>query len=122
MGKVAILLIVALFTASAQCVAACGVLPCNDLSEHHKPVPAEDCHHKAPPADDHHDKSTCEHQVFLSEAGPQASSFTFDAAVLYAMAVNVVECAPETIVLLDPASDRSPPPLSDLSAKTILRV
>ena len=122
LSKIAITLALALFTASTQCIAACGILPCNDLSQRHQPAPAEDCHHKAPPADDHRDKSTCTHQVFVSEAGPAAPSFMFDVAVLYVISIDMVERAPESIVLLDPASDRSPPPPSDLSARTILRV
>lgn len=122
MGKIAITLAIALFTASTQCIAACGVLPCNNSSERSQPAPAEDCHHKAPPADNHHDQTTCGHQVFLSEVGRQAPSLTFDAAVLYVIAINFVESIPDTLVLLDPASDRSPPPPNDLAARTILRV
>ena len=122
LSKIAITLALALFTASTQCIAACGILPCNGLPQRHQPVPAEDCHHKAPPADGHQEKSSCAHQVLVSEAGPQAPSFTLDTAALCVISIDMVERAPQSIVLLDPASDRSPPPPSDLSARTILRV
>ena len=122
MSKIAITLAVAIFMASTQCIAACGVLPCDDLSKRNQPAPAEDCHHKAPPGDNHHEKTTCGHQSFLSDVGPQASAVTFHDVVFEVIAVNVVESIPDTLVLLDPASDHSPPPPSDLSARTILRV
>ena len=122
LGKIAITLAVVLFTASTQCVAACGVLPCNDLFERHQPAPSEDCHHKAPPGDNHHDRTTCGHQFFLSDVGPQAPAVTFNDVVFDVIAINFVESTPDTLVLLYPASDHSAPPPSDLSARTILRV
>lgn len=122
LGTIAITLAVAIFMASTQCVAACGVLPCDDLSERNQPDPSEDCHHKAPPADNHHDKTTCGHQFFVSDVGPQDSAVTFTDVVFAVIAIKVVESIPETLVLLDPDLDHSPPPPSDLFARTILRV
>lgn len=121
LGKFAITLAIALFTASTQCIAACGVLPCDNSSERHRPAPAEDCHHKVPPTDDHHDQTTCGHQLFLSDVGPQAPAIAVTDVVFDVIAFNDVGSIPDTLVLLDPALDRSPPP-SDLSARTILRV
>ena len=122
LGKISILLVVAVFTVSAQCVAACSVLPCNDLSESHQPVPPGDCHHKTQQGDSHEHNTICGRQVFLSEVGPQSSSIGLDNAVFDVIAIDVVERIPETLVILNPDSDHSPPPPSDLSGSTILRV
>ncbi len=124
-GKIAILMVGVVLAASAQCIAACGALPCG-----HSPVrnsaPAEDCHHKtssnqAPPAD-HDDASTCGHQLFISESGPQAASIHADLSMVALIAVNLAETLPEAPILVDSASDRSPPCSPASASRTILRV
>ena len=123
MRKLAILLSVAIAIASAQCIAACGILPCNESSEQHQSAPVEDCHHrKAPPSDKDHGNTTCGHQVFVSDVGPQASPMALHLAVVAIIAVNVMEPLPQSPLFVDEAADRSPPPPSDLAFRTILRV
>ncbi len=121
--KIAILLSVAIAIASAQCIAACGILPCNESAEQHQSAPVEDCHHrKAPPSDKDHGNTTCGHQVFVSDVGPQASPMVLHLAVVAIIAVNVMEPLPQSPLFVDAASDSSPPPPSDLAFRTILRV
>lgn len=125
MGKIAILMVGVVLAASAQCIAACGVLPC-DQSSQRRTTPVEDCHHKtspdqAPPAD-HDDASTCGHQLFVSESGPQAASIHADLSMVALVAVNLAETLPEAPILVDSASDRSPPCSPASASRTILRV
>jgi hypothetical protein len=125
MGKIAITLVVALVTASLQCVAACSVLPCNEKPTS-PPVPAESCHHKAPvPGDDQHDgkqdESGCGHQTFISEAAPHANSTVFDATFIATLPV-VIQVQPEWFRVAEVLTDWSPPPRSDSASITILRL
>ncbi|MEO8339936.1 MAG: hypothetical protein ABI604_09500 [Nitrospirota bacterium] len=123
MGKIAILMVGVVLAASAQCMAACGVLPCND-SAARQTAPVEDCHHEHSPAppSDHDHSSTCGHQLLISEAGPQAASMHIDLGMMALLAVNLSEPLPETPVLVGTESDRSPPPSPASASRTILRV
>ena len=121
--KLAILLSVAIAIANAQCIAACGILPCNESSAQHQSAPVEDCHHrKAPPSDKDHGNTTCGHQVFVSDVGPQVSPMALHLEVVAIIAVNVMDPLPQSPLFVDTASDGSPPPPSDLAFRTILRV
>lgn len=123
LGKIAITLAVAVFMASTQCIAACGALPCDKALAHHQSASSEDCHqHQVPPAGDQHNKTSCGHQVFLSDAAVQPFALTFHHVVFDLIAIPIAESVPEALVVLEPASDRSPPPSADFAAKTILRV
>lgn len=125
MGKIAILMVGVVLAASAQCIAACGVLP-RDQSSARQTTPVEDCHHKtssdqAPPAD-RDDASTCGHQLFVSESGPQAVSIHAELSMVALVAVNLAETVPEAPILADSASDWSPPSSPASTSRTILRV
>ena len=120
--QIVILLVAAILMANIQCVAVCAVLPCNEGPTHQQTAPTRDCHHKAPPAGDHHEKASCGHQTFLSEAAAQASPLTFDAVVLAVLPTHVGAPYSGTTVNLDFNSNGSPPPRTNLSAITILRV
>ena len=123
MRKIAILLSVAIVMASAQCIAACGILPCTESSEQHQSAPVEDCHHrKSPPSDKDHGQTTCGHQVFVSDVVPQASPVALHLAVVAIVALNVMVPLPQSLLFVDSASASSPPPPSDLAFRTILRV
>lgn len=122
MSKIIILMIVALVTASGQCVATCSLLPCHDAAEQPAPVSTGDCHHEPPPAQHHSPSTICGHQVFLSEANPQVSLATFDELVVDLVAFHLVAGIPETLVRLDTVAEGSPPPLTDRTTKSILRV
>lgn len=110
MKRIAMTLVVALLTVSLQCVAACGVLPCDEPSTNSAPV--EDCHHRVPaPSDDHQGKNDdpgCGHQTFISEAAPQVTKVLF-----YATAVATIpvfqQWQPELLPVAEVVSDWSPP-------------
>lgn len=125
MGKIAILMVGIMLAASAQCIAACSVLPCNE-SAARQTAPVEDCHHQrspdhAPPSDHDH-SSTCGHQLLISEAGSQAASMHVDLGVMALLEVNLSEPLPETPILTGTQAGRSPPPSLASASRTILRV
>lgn len=124
MAKVAMTLIVALLTASLQCVAACSALPCNEAAK--RPAPVEDCHHRAPASDQNQpghgqDETGCGHQTFVSEAAPQSNlghvDFTLSVAVLPVSRYYV-----EFVSVAKTWLDSSPPPRTLSSSVTILRI
>jgi hypothetical protein len=127
-GKIAALMAVVVLAASAQCIADCGIVPCNEQAT--RPA-TPDCHHQsssnktapdpAPPTDHNH-SSTCGHQQFISESGPQAAAFHHDLGLVTLIAINLDKTLPETPILLDPTSDHSPPLRSASALRTILRV
>ena len=123
MGRTAITLVVALITASLQCVAACCVLPCSERTN--RPAPVEDCHHRTPaPSDQNHgqqDRSGCGHQTFISEVAPQASSVLFDSA-LVAIVPVVTEFQPTLLPVAEVLTDWSPPLRIKSASITILRL
>lgn len=124
MGKIASLMVVVVLAASAQCIADCGV-PCKERA-----TPVQPCHHQSPdqaapdpaPPTDHNESSTCGHQQFISESGPQAAAFHHDLGLVTLIAINLDKTLPETPILLDPTSDHSPPLRSTSALRTILRV
>ena len=125
MGKIAILLVGAVLAASAQCIADCGILPC-DESAVRQTAPVEECHHQHSPEQapqpDHEHTSNCGHQLFVSEAGPQAVSVHVDFGVVAVLEINLIEPLPTTPALGGTESDRSPPPSLASASRTILRV
>lgn len=131
LGKIAIMLVVALCTSSTQCVAECVDLPSEKATQHNHSAPPEGHHHhemppadhhQAPPSDHHDENSHCDPQVFLSDAVPQTISLTVHALVMDIVTVDLVQSIPQVMVFSDPDSGHSPPPPTDLSARTILRV
>lgn len=124
-GKIAILMVGFVLAASAQCIADCGALRCNE-SPARQSAPVEDCHHKnspdqAPPSDNLHN-SNCSDQLFVSEAGPPAMSMHIDLGMSALTEVNLSETLPEAPILAGPESDRSPPFSLASASRTILRV
>lgn len=122
MGKISIALVVAVLTASLQCVAACSVLPCDELAK--TPPPVEDCHHRAPDSSGNqgnHNDQGCGHQTFVSEAVPQASTVVFDA-----MQVAIIPVVHQWQATLAPVAeldrDWSPPLRLPSASITILRL
>ena len=127
MSRIASLLVVAVLAASAQCVADCGILPCNKQAS--QPAPVAPCHHPsapdktAPASPTNHDHSAaCGHQKFVSEAGLQASAVHADLDMAALLPVDLDETLPESQILIDPASDRSPPLHLSPARRTVLRV
>lgn len=123
MSKIAMLMVVVVMAASTQCVADCGILPCNKPVSHAKPV--ENCHHKSspdpePPTD--HQDSSCGHEQFIGEAGQQVVTFHIDLGLVALIQVNLDQTLPESPILQDQASDRSPPLRSASALQTVLRV
>lgn len=124
MAKVAITLIVALLTASTQCVAACSILPCDKADK--QPAPVQDCHHRSPAPEQNQpghnqDDTGCGHQTFVSEAAPQANVWHFD----FTAALAVLPIYQHTVEFLPVAKiwlDSSPPAQTVSSSVTILRI
>jgi len=128
-GKIASLMVVVVLAASAQCIAECGIVPCNEPSSR-PATPVEPCHHQSPdnaapdpaPAPDHSHSSDCGHQQFISESGSQAAAYHHDLSLVSLIAINLDKTLPESPNLVDPDSDRSPPLRSASALRTILRV
>lgn len=125
MGKIAILMVGVMLAANAQCIVACGLLPC-DESAARQAAPVEDCHHQqspdqAPPSDHDH-SSNCGHRLLVSEAGPQPASMNVDLSIVALLEIRLVEPLPVTPILVGTDSDRSPPPSLASASRTILRV
>lgn len=133
MGKIAVLMVAVVLAANAQCIADCGVLPCDEQAS---PVTPEPCHHpsssdqtapdhtqrdQAPPTDQDH-SSNCGHPQFVSESGPQAASLHVDFASAALIAVNLNQALRQSPIVLDFASDRSPPLRLASALRTIIRV
>jgi len=134
MGKIAVLMVAVVLAANAQCIADCGVLPCDEQVA--RPVTPEPCHHQsssdqtaldhtqrdqAPPTDQD-PSSNCGHPQFVSESGPQAASLHVDFASVALIAVNLNQALPASPIVLDRASDRSPPLRLPSAQRTVLRV
>jgi len=122
MGKVSIALVVAVLTASLQCVAACSVLPCDELAK--TPAPVEDCHHRPPDSSgqqENHNEQGCGHQTFVSEAAPKASAVTFDASLVATLAV-VEQWQLIMVPVAEVVRDWSPPPRLSSTSTSILRL
>ena len=121
MGKISMMLAVAILTASLQCVAACSVLPCNEQVK--APTPVEDCHHRAPDSGQqgNQDEQGCGHQTFVSEAAPKASAVTFDASLVATLAI-VEQSQPLMASVADFVRDWSPPLRFSSTSTTILRL
>ena len=132
MRNIAVLMVAVVLAANAQCIADCGVLPCDEQAT--RPVTPEPCHHQSSPSDqaaDHTQRdqapptdhsSNCGHPQFVSESGHQAASLHVDFTSVALIAVNLNQALPESPIVLDHASDRSPPLRLALALRTVLRV
>jgi hypothetical protein len=134
MRNIAVLMVAVVLSANAQCIADCGLLPCDQQAT--RPVTPEPCHHQSssdqaapddtqrdqiPPTDQDH-SSNCGHPQFVSELGPQGASLHVDLASVALIAVNLNQALPASPIVLDRSPDRSPPLRLASALRTVLRV
>ena len=133
MRNIAVLMVAVVLAANAQCIADCGVPPCDKQAT--RPVTPEPCHHQSSSSDqaapDHTQRdqtppndhsSNCGHPQFVSESGPQAASIHVDFPSVALLAINLNQALPQSAIVLDRTSDRSPPLRLASALRTILRV
>jgi len=125
LNTIAIMLLVAVMAANAQCFAACSLFSCVSLSGPRQPAHSSspgDCHHKAPAPDERHENSSCGHQAFVSEAIPQVQEPIVGDGVLLAIPCEAYEAIQFVALHPESARDHSPPPVSSPSLATTLRI
>ena len=123
MGRIIILLSVALIAFHAQCVAACSLLPCGEVARHSAPAPETPCHHHTPtPPPDSHETQACGHSQFVSEDGVRMIAPAMTIATLEQVPMTAIP-APALVQVGEPATLSPPPPLLSASlSRAVLRV
>lgn len=122
MGRILILLSVALVAFHAQCVAACSLLPCGETTQHSTPAPEPPCHHQVPAPVETHDAQACGHSQFVSEDGVRMVAPAMDIATFELVVLPVI--VEPSLAPVEEFSATSPPPplLSASLSRAVLRV